>query len=878
VDSIEEESDRVHYEQFKTQALNLFRNALGSWMKSHVDSSEIARRFSRFVVLQNTLETFPLLYHWTQSSSIHPCDHTETRSKAALTLKIHRENTVQSVHVTLFPQKNKALTLLNPVDLCRNRKVLDRNGLRRELDIEKGSFSYAGFGCRRERSDEKSLFLVMKSGGNCTLEEKLRVASEYRNVKVLVLVDQQDIASEMESLSRNYALYAVVIDSKPGMELIESIESSGHEIRGELVMRSLLPRALVLDDRQRIRELGAFTSESPSMWTSIEDAVLFLSQSLLYERAVQSEMEAKVQNSDCVEIVRNESTALINAPQAITFPIAMSKQTYASLHAYFEIRCPYGTDVSCGEWDYVVPVRVSNGLRVDENASSVELLRVVTAYSRGTRGMVDVTPLLGYFNRKRELNGEFGTFVFDAASKYSYCVTLVLYFGRVPELVDAVNRRGNLDSLQQQEQQNVERLRHKIPLQVISLWNQSVPFDQHFNANQVSRRIHVSPKNLTAMGIAAYVTGHGFGQTAQNCAEFCGSTHEFTLKSGDSSAEQVGEGKLRISFDNAGTETGCSDLVRDLGVTPNQYGTWFYGRNGWCPGQVLPLHAAHGVISNAPKYAGLAKYTMVKRDEPGHQLLSNAAANVSVSGETIIPLSGMIELRYHAFVNGTEEYVPVKQMNSSIGFDPVMATHAYLVLYSNAPDHNVKVSKCEFDMAHASLSGSALVATWSVDRSVLQQNPWVFIHVLISSSGQSGADAGARVVELVRRAGDKQTRVEIGALLWNSAEVEARFTVLNGVGASLSTCVTTQRIAFYKQRHAMTSWMVFLGIVALVGACSCGMVWFVRNRQSHYENNAPADQTETLLEQHDDTEVHTERPRRAQSDRRNLLSDASDDW
>jgi len=27
----------------------------------------------------------------------------------------------------------------------------------------------------------------------------------------------------------------------------------------------------------------------------------------------------------------------------------------------------------------------------------------------------------------------------------------------------------------------------------------------------------------------------------------------------------------------------------DQGTVPNQYGTWWYGRSGWCPGREVPL-------------------------------------------------------------------------------------------------------------------------------------------------------------------------------------------------------------------------------------------------------------------------------------------------
>ncbi len=40
---------------------------------------------------------------------------------------------------------------------------------------------------------------------------------------------------------------------------------------------------------------------------------------------------------------------------------------------------------------------------------------------------------------------------------------------------------------------------------------------------------------------------------------------------------------LELSFE-AGSEFGCADKVPE-GVEPNEHGTWFYGRDGWCDGQ-----------------------------------------------------------------------------------------------------------------------------------------------------------------------------------------------------------------------------------------------------------------------------------------------------
>ena len=87
--------------------------------------------------------------------------------------------------------------------------------------------------------------------------------------------------------------------------------------------------------------------------------------------------------------------------------------------------------------------------------------------------------------------------------------------------------------------------------------------------------IHFTPPTGTAqVGLMAVISGHGFGDTSANCAEFCDHQHEFTLN--DDSAHIK-------THPEAGSLMGCADQVID-GTVPNQAGTWIYGRGGWCPG------------------------------------------------------------------------------------------------------------------------------------------------------------------------------------------------------------------------------------------------------------------------------------------------------
>ncbi|MCB9665714.1 MAG: hypothetical protein H6732_16515 [Alphaproteobacteria bacterium] len=86
------------------------------------------------------------------------------------------------------------------------------------------------------------------------------------------------------------------------------------------------------------------------------------------------------------------------------------------------------------------------------------------------------------------------------------------------------------------------------------------------------------PADATHVELVAVVSGHGFGKDLANCAEFCNHTHHFT----------VGGQEHVVEHPEADDQLGCVAQVED-GTVPNQFGTWFLGRGGWCPGkEVVP--------------------------------------------------------------------------------------------------------------------------------------------------------------------------------------------------------------------------------------------------------------------------------------------------
>ena len=101
-------------------------------------------------------------------------------------------------------------------------------------------------------------------------------------------------------------------------------------------------------------------------------------------------------------------------------------------------------------------------------------------------------------------------------------------------------------------------------------------FDGTYNdESKYSRQFNFTvPVGTSRVEIVSTITGHGFGQDNQNCAEFCNHEHHYSMN-GYSTAEL---------HPIANSNDGCKQLVGE-GVVANQYGSWPYGRAGWCPGQ-----------------------------------------------------------------------------------------------------------------------------------------------------------------------------------------------------------------------------------------------------------------------------------------------------
>ena len=362
------------------------------------------------------------------------------------------------------------------------------------------------------------------------------------------------------------------------------------EAMGEFIENKENPNLFGIDQQQRWQEIGlfwdanfvdtntswsGFSSDPPILFVNDYLPIWMLSNEAIYfnyEIGMERELESLEYHAREIslwewEIGQNythaggwgggySSWTLANLPSS-----EMMSQ-YDSMSIYVYQAC--GDHNICNEWDFFAnmhvyePANCTAGSYVDEtnctNAGGQwnsrehigEIGRWITAYGREGRWITDTTPMLALLQ-----NGGEKEFRFSCPNGYGLTVKIFMW----------------------DEEKEVR------PVAADTLWSFTTKaFNLGYNDNFEEQSFEVG-EEIIKVEIVAYLSGHGHSSTDENCAEFCNHQHEFTIN---------GEIMPLLEHPNGGTTYGCNDLV-NVGVAPNQYGTWVYGRAGWCPGQDVAL-------------------------------------------------------------------------------------------------------------------------------------------------------------------------------------------------------------------------------------------------------------------------------------------------
>jgi hypothetical protein len=313
-----------------------------------------------------------------------------------------------------------------------------------------------------------------------------------------------------------------------------------------------------IDRAQRIRGIGYFSDvarydaalNQAGKWP-FKSNLAYAANEPAYLNA-QNDLQAKIDadGATVVELFKGETLQEF-AETDVMLPSAQEMAKFDTLTIEVTQMCPDPDKVeigNCGAWDYIASLGIGEGDNGDGGpAVNTEIARFITSYHRETHWLVDATPFLAKMK-----DGGSRHFRWDFAPSWNVQPTgtkLALRFsnqkkGYAPKSITPLYTGGDFGSA------------YNTP---------HMPIDVPISAT--AKRVE----------LFAIITGHGSG-TSQ-CSEFCNHQHEFT----------VAGHMHKKDYPMAGTNAGCVPELAN-GMTPNQAGTWWFGRGGWCPGrQVDPF-------------------------------------------------------------------------------------------------------------------------------------------------------------------------------------------------------------------------------------------------------------------------------------------------
>ena len=332
---------------------------------------------------------------------------------------------------------------------------------------------------------------------------------------------------------------------------------------------------LGIDRFQRLRAGGSFASWQTSTDPMIEN-IMKEAEYYNYEWNLEGFLKENEQKTKKIQGLDGVPFETEGWAKNIYFNVDFDDfEGDGSLYILFEQLCENPKDC---EWDRLERLFLCDD---GEEECSIEIGRWITTYGRSGKWLTDISPLIPMLSGKR-----------DAKLRLT---------------VDGDNYVNNLDFLYISGE-------NEKPSEIIRLYHQTEQFTEEYNDKFETLSFELT--DVKSAKIYAFITGHGNGSEQANCAEFCPFESVFSVNGND----------FQFDFANAGTSKGCYKMVAD-GVVPNQYGSWPYGRAGWCPGldaKLIEFDVTDSLVSgeNTFDYSALLDgktYSPVVTDPSGYR-------------------------------------------------------------------------------------------------------------------------------------------------------------------------------------------------------------------------------------------------------------------
>jgi len=331
---------------------------------------------------------------------------------------------------------------------------------------------------------------------------------------------------------------------------VHYVTEPAKEIPGWLGEINTSPRwGAAIDRAQRVRYIGSYADpmryDSGEEWFA-PNLSMAANEAIYYNFEAERADRLAAQGATVVAafdnvLLEDPGWAGVRGEATITFPDAATMAGFDTLEIDLTLGChgegEYGT---CPAWDYIATLYLCD--QDDPEQCETEMGRWITTYHREGRWVHDISPLLPLIAAGGERKIEFYT-------QQPYDVTMTF----------RLSAQGKAKQAEQ----------------AVFLFAGG-SFNPDYNGNYEPAPVDI-PADATRVELATVITGHGMASPG-NCAEFCNTTHHFFVNG----TENI------LEFPLAGGIDDCQEQVVE-GTVPNQYGTWWYGRSGWCPGKEVQM-------------------------------------------------------------------------------------------------------------------------------------------------------------------------------------------------------------------------------------------------------------------------------------------------
>ncbi|MEO5726185.1 MAG: peptide-N-glycosidase F-related protein [Byssovorax sp.] len=338
------------------------------------------------------------------------------------------------------------------------------------------------------------------------------------------------------------------------------------------VLGGLGQGGFTIDRAQRVRGMGNFADvkqysqplSDAGHWPWKANLAYASHEARFFNWEAEQEAAHAADQATVVPFWTGETLAEL-AEKDVDLPPAAEMAKFDTLEVEVWSGCPDADKPefgNCGAWDYIAALAVLDPATM----KNLEIARFITSYHRETHWVVDISPMLALLQ-----SGGKRHFRWDFAPSWN----------TQPTATQLSLRFSNKNKGYR-------------PVEAVYLWPGG-NFDATYAAAHPPVQLPIAA-DAKRVELWAIVSGHGGG--TNNCAEFCNHQHEF----------KVNGTPFLKEHKEAGTSDKCIAHV-DHRMIPNQGGTWWTGRGGWCPGQqVEPWSADVTANANAGDMAAL-EYT-----------------------------------------------------------------------------------------------------------------------------------------------------------------------------------------------------------------------------------------------------------------------------